>query len=286
MLLRPFLLTTLLAPSALLAQGERILLRTTPAPNQTIRVVMTQDLLFDIEMEVAGGTGPTRMVGRINFSGTQQVGAPDREGRVTAQLTTDEMSINMTLNGNAAPSPPDQMKGKVFTIVYDSAGKVLEVNGPPELGASGASAKDMITALSRALPSGQLAVGDTVTLPVSIPVPIPIPGNAPAQIGTRVTSKLVAIGREGGDRLASLEQTTVGEGSIPMEVPGPSGPISATMEMRMTGTGTLQLNVDKGFVKAGSSDLKMDMTMLMQGMSMKMTGTVHMVITGETLPPG
>ena len=285
MLLRPFLLATLLAPSALVAQGERISLRTTPAPNQTIRVGMTQDLEFDIEMEAAGG-GPTRMVGRINFSATQKVGAPDREGRVTAQLTMDEVSMIMTLNGNAAPSPADQLKGKVFTIIYDSAGKVLEVNGPPELGASGASARDMITAMSRALPGGQLAVGDTVTMSVAIPVPLPVSGSAPAQIQTRVTTKLVGIGREGGDRLASLEQTTVGEGSTPMQMPGPNGMMTVNMDMHMTGTGTMQLNVDRGFVKAGDSTMKMDMTMLMQGMSMKMTGTIHMVMTGETLPPG
>ena len=54
-----------------------------------------------------------------------------------------------------------------------------------------------------------------------------------------------------------------------MEMPGPSGPTPMQMEMRMTGAGNMQLNVAKGFVKAGVNDTRMDATMVLMGMTMR-----------------
>ena len=124
-----------------------------------------------------------------------------------------------------------------------------------------------------ALPTTPLAIGDTVTVPTSMG--IPLPGLAEASGGNRieskVTFKLVAIEREGDDRIAKLEQRT-------------EGTLSGVMNMQMNGTGTLDWNVDKGFVRGGTSDLKLEMNMQVPGGTgtMKITGTIRMTLTGAS----
>ena len=271
----------LLAPATLVAQ-EKITLRAAPKPNQVIRFLITQDLLFDVVMEGGAARGPMKVDGQMVIGGVQKVGAPDREGRLTTQLTIDTVTMNLMMNG-AAVGPPgltEQFKGKAFTIIYDAQGKVIEVKSPEGLGGA-ADPKQLITSLTGAIPTGEFALGQSVTVPLSIPIPVPIPGTTgPTTIDTKVTSKLVGITRDGGDRIATLDQTTEGGTTVPMS----SGAGTGTLEMRMTGSGKLELNVDKGFVRAGESNAKMDMSMLMQGMAMKLNGTIHIVMRGTSQP--
>jgi hypothetical protein len=284
MLLRA-LLGAALTATGLLAQGERITLRAAPLPNQTIRLAMSQEMAFDVVTEGSGGMGPMRIEGSMSFLATQRVGAPDAAGRVTSQLTMDSVTMNMTLNGAAAPGGAELLRGKTFTIVYDAAGKVVEVIAPPELGMAAASAKEMLSAVSGAIPGATLAIGDTVSALVRIPLPLPM-GSGPGEIESRTTSRLVAVTREGGDRIATLQQTTVGESSLPMDFPGPGGSIAPTAQLKMHGGGSLQLDVDKGFVKQGSSEMQMEMLMNLQNVTMKLNGIVKVHVTGTPLPPG
>ena len=275
------LLGLLLAPAALGAQ-EKISLRAAPKPNQVIRFLITQDLLFDVVMEGGAATGPMKVDGQMVFGGVQKVGAPDRQGRLTTELTIDTVAMNVTMNG-AAFGPPgmsDQFKGKAFTIIYDAQGKVVEVKSPEGLGGV-ADSKQLITSLTGAIPNGDLAVGQSITVPLSIPIPVPIPGTTgPTTIDTKVTSKLVGITRDAGDRIATLDQATEGGATVPMSSAGGTG----NLELKMNGTGKLELNVDKGFVRAGESNAKMDMSMVMQGMAMKLNGTIHIVMRGTSQP--
>ena len=285
MLLRA-LLGSALTASALLAQGEKITLRAAPVANQTIRLAMNQELAFDVVTE-GGAMGPMRIEGTVSFRATQRVGAADASGRVTSQVTMDSVEMRMTLNGASAPSSggAELLRGKTFTIVYDAAGKVVEVNAPSELGMAAANAKEMLSAVSGAIPGATLAIGDTVSVPLKIPVPLPM-GAAPGEIESRITSKLIAVTREGGDRIATLQQTTVGESTIPMDLPGPGGTMSTTAQLKMQGGGSLQLDVDKGFVKDGNSEMQLEMLMNLQGVTMKLNGTVKVHATGTPLPPG
>jgi hypothetical protein len=280
---RPGLLAGLLLPAALAAQ-ERIALRAVPAPNQVIRISMTQTMALDVTMEGLA-IGPLKMDGQMGISGTQRVGARDAQGRVSSALTVDEVTMDMKLNGVSQPAPEGvaQLKGQRFTVVYDAEGKIVDVSVPAGLGQAGVTAKSMITSLAGSIPSTTLGIGDTVTVQLSIPVPTPVPGmdaGQPTMLETRITSKLVAIGRDGSDRIADLEQTTAGKATRTLDLPSPSGMVSADLQLGMTGNGTLQLNVDKGFVKSGNSDMKLDMTVLTQGTSIKVNGTIHLVVTG------
>jgi hypothetical protein len=287
LLTRPWLTAALLLPGALGAQ-QRITLRGAPAPNQTIRITMVQDLAFDVALEGIG-MGPMRIEGKIGFSALQRVGKPDAFGRVTAELTLDSVTFVMTANGTPTtfPASLDELKGKTLSLSYDATAKLVDVKADPMLRDAAANAKHIVMGVSGIIPNVALAIGDSVTVPVSIPLPIPGLVGAPGQttsLETRVTSKLVAIRRDGPDRIAVLEQRHVSEGSQPMEFTSPNGPVSGTMEMHMTGSGTMELNADKGYVKAAASDMKMDMTLVMAAMAIKLTGTTRVVVTGSAVP--
>ena len=103
----------------LAAQGERITLRAVPTPNQVIRLGMTQQLGFDVTSEMLPSA--MRIEGRTWFQGIQRVGAADAQGRVTAQLSYDSVSIDLSMNGAPMPAAGEavaQLRGKSFTIVY------------------------------------------------------------------------------------------------------------------------------------------------------------------------
>jgi hypothetical protein len=270
------LLGCALFSSTLAAQGEKITLRTTPAPNQTIRIGMTQNMSFD----AASGalpSGTMKIEGVTAFQGTQRVGAPDAQGRITTEFSIDSMTIAMTLNGSPLPSPPlDSLKGKSFTVVYDATGKVEEVKASGETGAAMNSVKSMMGQLAGNLPNATLGIGDSISVPVSLSIPVPglSSGGEPINLEGSNTFKLVATGRDGSDRLATLELRT-------------EAGMSGNLSLHMSGTGSMQWNVDKGFIKAGSNDLKLDLTMTMPGGTgtMNLNGTIHMVITGESRAP-
>ena len=281
-----WLLALLAVPGSLAAQ-QRITLRAGPAPNQTIRLELMQDLLLDMTMPGAG-MGPMSLEGRLHLIGLEKVGTPDPEGRLSADLSVEQVTLDMKMNGVTRPAPEavEQLQGKTFVIVYDARGRVVEVKPPEGLAASAASAQAVVAAAVSAIPSGSLAVGDTLTVPVSLPVPIPVVGDPakPLLIEMRTTSKLVAIEGEGADRIATLEQTTAGGAKTTLDMTGPGGTVTTDVDLRMTGTGTLQLNVDKGFVKTGGRDMKLEMTLLMSGMTMTLNGTIHLVVTGTPQP--
>ena len=284
---RTWLSAGLLFPAALGAQ-ERITLRAVPVPNQVIRTSMTQDLSFDVVMD-GSGMGPTKVEGQVGLTGTQRVGPRDAQGRVTSELTVDTVTMELKMNGVPRPAPEElaRLRGQTFTVVYDAGGKVVDVTASAGMGPAGVTAKNMISTFAQSIPSATLGIGDTITVQLAVPRPIPIPGiDTPTTLDSKTTSKLVSIVREGSDRIATLEQRTEAEAIRTLEVPSPSGMVSANLELRMTGGGNMQLNVDKGFVKSASSDLKLDTTMLMQGMSMKLNGTIHMVVTGTSQPAG
>jgi hypothetical protein len=275
-----WLLGCVLFSGTLAAQGEKITLKSAPAPNQVIRIGMTQNISFDA-VSAAMPTGAMKIEGVTSFQGTQRVGAPDAQGRITAEFHIDSMTIGMTLNGNALPSPPlDSLKGKSFTLTYDAAGKVVDFKATGEMEAAMNSVKTMMGQLSSNLPNATLAIGDTISVPVSLAIPVPGLGSSgePINLQGSNTFKLVALGRDGSDRLATLELRT-------------EAAMSGNLNLHMTGTGSMQWNVDKGFLKAGSNDLKMEMTMTMPGGggggggTMTLNGTIHMVITGESRAP-
>lgn len=283
---RSWLLAVALLPVALAAQ-ERVALRPLPSPNQTIKIALTSSQSFGMAMENL--PAPMQIDGSTTFRATQTVGSPDAEGRLRVTIRYDSVTMVMTLNGNSigVEAAAKKLQDSTITALLDREGKVIALRLPASLDSLDATVRQMITALAGGLPSVTLAVGDTVSTTLSVPLPMQIPGmpmGQPITMETRNRFKLTAIEREGGDRVAVLSQTTDASLVHTMDIPTPVGNVSAQIDLKMNGPGTLRWNVDRGFIQLSSTDLTMDMTMVLSGpqtVTMKMQGTVRTVVTGS-----
>ena len=261
----------LLAPLALAAQ-EKITLRVTPGANQVIRLGMVQQLAFDMSSSALPGGG-MKMEGKITFRGTQKVGAPNATGQLVAQVSFDTVLVDMNLNGSPVPAGAiDSLIGQVTTITYDADGKIVDVKAPGMLATYGGGMKEMLGSLTGNIPNATLAVGDSVTVPSSMALPIPgLPDGTKVE-GTN-TFHLLAINRDGTDRIAVLDVVTLSE-------------VRGAFEMKLSGTGKVEWNVDKGFVRSGSNEVQMDATISLPGGAgtMRMLGELRMLLTGSSRP--
>ena len=90
---------------------------------------------------------------------------------------------------------------------------------------------------------------------------------------------LNSVTAEGVARIAHL--TTAITGRMKQPVPGSTG-TTAAIEMQLSGTGTMDVNVERGFVKAGEQQMTIDATIggVADGGTpvpgMRMRGTVKM----------
>ena len=177
-------------PLVLAAQGEKVSLRPVPAPNQTIKSKVTQEM--DLELTTTGmpadagiAQGPRKLLGRTVFEATQTVGSLDAEGRVSVDFTYDQVSAEITMDGRANPPPNtlDSLKGKTFTMIFDAQGKVVDFKSPDDLTATAPTFNEWMKAITGMLPPVTLGVGETVTVPLNVPLPVPMPGEPLSMVG-------------------------------------------------------------------------------------------------------
>ena len=250
---------SLLVPAVLLtAQTDRITVRMSPAPNQTLHQRTTQVIAMTTEPK-PGGTGALPLVPQaINMTMTMDVtstvGPPNNQGHYEARVVCDSASMTATLNGQPMPMPQlstEKAVGQLFTFTYDDQGKVINVETDGVLaGAAAAALKQMLTsALATAAPI-TLSVGETVTVPTLLNVPLPAaaPGGAggPMTVSGETQCTLTSVTFDGADRIAHLAMkiTSAVNSALPA---GGSAPTIA-VDIRMTGEGTSDVNVDRGIV--------------------------------------
>jgi hypothetical protein len=271
-MLAGMLALTLLVPS-LAAQGDKITLKLRPAPNQTIHIGMQQQMAFTATAEGLP-SGPMKIDGVTEFSALQKVGAPDAKGNLVAEMQIDSISIAMLVNGMPMPALPlDSLKGQTVKVTYDPDGKVIDAQAPGMNEAVTGSVRGMVGQFAGSIPNATLGIGDTVSAPLNLTLPIPVLGASQTSVQGRNLFQLLEVTREGGDRIARLKLTT--EASM-----------NGGVDMKMTGTGTMDWNVDKGFLKNGSNNMNTEMTLTIPGGgTMHLTGTIKMTITGESRAP-
>jgi hypothetical protein len=201
---------------------------------------------------------PQNMDMTLTTDTTSTVGPADAKGRYEAHVVCDTAVSATTINGKPMANPPNaKMAGLAFTFVYDEQGKVVDVTADPGLASEAVAAvKQMLTtAMSTPAPL-TLAVGETTT--VRDPLKAPLSAAAvPGAIGeTQYT--LTAITFDGADRIAHLATTK----SI-MLSRGPSAASGSdvTFDQRITGDGTLDVNIDRGIVLHSGQRLTIDGTM-------------------------
>ena len=271
-MLAGMLALTLLVPS-LAAQGDKITLTLRPAPNQVIHIGMHQEMAFTATAEGLPN-GPMKIDGMTSFEGIQHVGAADAQGNLIVEMRIDSLAIAMLVNGSPMPAPPlDSLKGQTVKLTYDAQGKVIDAQASGMNEITKGSIRGLLGQFAGSLPNATLGVGDTASTPLNLTLPIPMLNGAQTTMQGRNLFQLLAISRDGADRIAQLKLTT-------------DATMSGSVDMHMTGTGTMDWNADKGFLKNGVSNMNVEMNLTLPGGgTMHMTGTIRVTITGESRAP-
>jgi hypothetical protein len=242
------------------AQSGKIALKMVPEPNQTVRMRMVQDMYLDMSFEGETSSAadlPERMkmMARTVFALTLKVGAPDKEGNVTSEITYDEVSSEMTMNGQPMEldDASDKFIGKKILTTFNKRGEIIDFKIPFDLGLSEESFKKMLKSLYGDLPQTPIGVGEVATTPLDFTIPLPVPGAPPLKIDGQIKSTLVSVEKVAASRIAKFNQTVEGKMVSDMEVPLPTGKVTMSLDFKLNGGGDLIMNVDKGVLKSSDS---------------------------------
>jgi hypothetical protein len=234
------------------AQTEKVQLRLVPQPDQWIQFHMVQEIASGPSEGAANGVVPDMKIESV-ATFTQTTGHPDPDGRVRAELTYDELSATMTTAGKTTPvGMPSSLVGQQMIATYDAQGKLVDLQAPPEMPANVvAQIRQMMTSAFSGLASSSFAIGETVSTPINMTLPSPA-NPAPALTGTMAMT-LRSISEEGGERLAHFDQKMQLSMESARQLPGPGSTTESptmTMAMKMVGAGTMDYNVNRGFMVA------------------------------------
>lgn len=266
------LLLTLLCLSfnTTLAQTDKINVRVSPKPGQTAQFKLAQEMAMDVSFEgevppQMAAMNPMKMVMNSVTTFTQKSGAVDKQGRLLVELTYDKVISEITMNGQVVPlDTGNKLSGQTIKMTYDQQGNLVDVNAPADSPLPKESFQEFLKSIYGYLPTEPMAIGETMTLPFKQALPLPVPGGAPLNMDGTVQIKLVAVTKEGNDRIAKFEQTTDAKMTNAVEAPGSNGEkAKLSMDFRMSGGGSSTVNLDKGLVKSGETLMKMEGKMAM-----------------------
>jgi hypothetical protein len=285
----------LLASLTAFAQSEKVAIKRVPEPNQMIRMKMIHNmemnLSFEGESPSAGALPePMKMTARTVFAITQKVGAMDKEGNVSAEVTYDEVSSEMMVNGQPMQigDKVDKLVGKKITATFNGQGNIIDLKVPPGMGLPEESFRELLKSLYGNLPQTPLGVGEVATAPLDFTLPLPIPGAPPLKIDGQIKYTLVSVEKDATGRTAKFDQTVDGKVVSDLEVPGPTGQIKMSLDFKLNGGGGMVMNVDKSFMKSSDSKMTIDGKLKMAGDSsatklptINFQGTMNVTVTGS-----
>ncbi len=284
-----------LCPVIFAAQADSITFNLRPQPEQTVHLKMTQELDFQLSFETAAassvaGLGPMKMSGRTVFAMTQKTGKPNDKGQLSAELTWDEAVAELTLDGSPMPSggQANRIIGKKMTAIWEPDGTLADLKLPDDPGMPADTIKQMIKGLMGLVPKKPLTIGETITTPFEMA--LPVPGAGQMKFDGSNKYKLVAVEKDGADRLARFENTLDGRVKSSSEINTPQGKVMMTVEMTVSGGGPLLMNVDRNFVKSSETQATLNATIKMTGDSTdlkltlptyKIQGTMKVKLSGS-----
>jgi hypothetical protein len=242
------------------AQSEKVIFKMVPGPNQTLRMRAIQDMELDMSFEsetpsAAALPEPVKMIARAVFALTQKVGAQDKDGNVSAEVTYDEVSSEMMVNGQLTQidDKVDKFIGKKIMTTFNSRGEVIDLKIPPDLGMPEESFKQMLKSFYGNLPQTPIGVGEVATAPLDFTVPLPVPGAPPLKIDGQIKSRLVSVEKGATGRTAKFDQTMDGKMVNDVEISVPTGKVKMSLDLKLNGDGDMVMNVDKGVLKSSDS---------------------------------
>jgi hypothetical protein len=275
-----------------LAQNEKVSIRMTPQPNQTVHMKMVQEMDMDISFD---GTSPAitlpgamKMNSKSVWSTTQRVGAIDKDGNIETELTYDEVQSEVTMNGQpmTTNNPANKFLGKKVVVKVDTQGNFVDVKLPPDVGLSEAAFRQMFESIYANLPTLPIAVGEVAVAPLDFTLPIPLPGAAQLKMDGQAKLKLVSIDKDSAGRSARFENAVDGKMVSDVEMPGPGGgKIKMNLDFKMSGTGSMVKDIDKGVLRSSESTATLGGKVKMSADSttpippMSLQGTMKMTVT-------
>ena len=288
-----------LGAAVLAAQSDRIAIRLVPKPESTIHYQFAQELSIDVspDASVSGGLAipPITTMLKVDLACTQVNGSRDAQGQMESRMTYDQMNVSVTLNGQPMPggAPASQLVGRQVTMKYDDQGNVVDVQMPADMPAPAEQMKGLIMAFSNALPPVTLAIGESTSVPLNLALPMPLPGgSASPSLQGQTVLKLLSIDRDGAapenaaDRIARFESTIDVSLDNSDTAAAPPGPLlGVKLEFRVNGKGTMDANLDGGFIKTSQMNGTLDGAVSpgSSGVSlppMKFAGTLKITMTG------
>ena len=256
------------------AQSEKVTFKMVPGPNQTVRMRAIQDMELDMSFEsetpsAAALLETVKMMARAVFALTQKVGAQDKDGNVSAEVTYDEVSSEMMVNGQPTQigDKVDKFIGKKIMTTFNRRGEMIDLKIPPDLGLPEESFKQLLKSFYSNLPQTPIGVGEVATAPLDFTVPLPVPGAPPLKIDGQIKSKLVSIEKGSTGRTARFDQTMDGKMVSDMEISGPNGQIKMSLDFKLNGGGGMVMNVDNGVLKSSDSKVTFGGKLKMAGES-------------------
>jgi hypothetical protein len=221
----------------------RISARPEPQPGQSTHVTSTLAMSINLDGAAAGQPATALVKTETLLGYTQTNGRFDDQGRMELQLTIERFDTKQSLDGNVKPSANiGELVGGSMTAVVDRQGKLVDLRVPKELEQASTILKQLVAGAYGALnllPAAAMSIGDSETIPSTIPVRLPGSKTSVPYETLNVTT-LRAVDKDGGDRVAHFEQ----------RVESATG----ADRMKVNGTGTIDVNLDRGFVTASATE--------------------------------
>jgi len=243
-------------------QSEKITIRRTPEPNQTIHMKMSQQMDMEMKMEGAelppGMPSTMKMGSKVVSTATHKIGARNENGNINTEITIEEFNSESTMNGQAVPTADPsvaRLLGSKITVTLDTEGKVVDVQSSTQnVGLPQDMFNQLLRGVSSGVPSTPMGVGEVVTSPLTIALPVPIANGVAARVSGQTEYKLVSLERDAaGTRIAKFDLSLTGIVSTDNQVSVGADKLNVGTNLNLNGVGTMVLDVDRGLARSSET---------------------------------
>jgi hypothetical protein len=237
------------------AQSEKLSITFVPIPNQTFRLINTQEKEVQLSWEGNGPDQsffmkPTKVMVKLVMEMIYKTGPIDKDGRVELECTIDKASAVTTFNDEPHPEADEAQKliGSKFKIIFDGKGKPVDIQHPkiqdypPELYEPFTrSIKSFFDTLTIA----PMSIGDYLVFSGFDIYPIPMISERPTLIPFNGTTKLIALDKEPAGRIAKFVINNEGKLTKSEEIELAFGKVLMSADINLNGSGNSRVNIDK-----------------------------------------
>jgi len=244
------------------AQSEKVTISFVPKPNQTNRLTNTQEinLVHTWEGNVPDNSAALesqKVLVKIITEMIYQSGPIDAEGHLEVEATIEKMTADITVNGKPHPEADEAAKaaGAKVKAIFDGSGKMIEAKTSSGMGNELEQLMQTWKSSFGTFPSGQIGVGDSILISTINFLPISMISETPTKIPGISKAKLVVLDKEADSRIANFELLNEASLIKTDEIELSMGKVTYNLDIKMTGGGKLQFNLDKCMVKESESSM-------------------------------